>query len=117
LPAKSARILEKEGNRMRHYKMIQTEFGEGVVFNYAKATRLAINAFGLEEKGKERSVKDSASIDAARVTKNLFHTSAGFKMTDSQGWDPLKFVWSFLADEHSLHDLQSRTQFFYSRLV
>jgi hypothetical protein len=33
----------------------------------------------LGEAGKERSVNVSASIDAARVTKNLSQTAAGLK--------------------------------------
>lgn len=97
-----ARILEKEGDKICPFKMIKTDFGEGVEFDYAKATRLVINAFGLEDKGKARSINVSESIDAAKVTKNLCHTSAGFKMTDPEGRDPLKSMRSFLVDEHSL---------------
>jgi hypothetical protein len=51
--------------------MIQTDFGEGLEFNYAKATRLVINAFGLEAAGCQRSTNISSSIDAAKVKKTL----------------------------------------------
>ena len=113
---KVAQILEREGDRLCPYEIIHTDFGEGIEFDYGKATRLVINAFGLEEQAKERSINVSASIDAARVTKNICHTSAGFKMSDPQGCDPLKSMRSFLVDEHSLRDLQSRNTVFYLRL-
>jgi len=51
---KVAQILERKGDRLCLYEIIHTDFGEGVEFDYGKATRLAINAFGLEEQAKER---------------------------------------------------------------
>jgi hypothetical protein len=54
----------------------------------------------------------SASLDAAKLTKNLTHTSAGLKMTDIMGRDPWKRMKSFIVDDNSLCDLQSRNAFF-----
>jgi hypothetical protein len=70
--------------------MIRSDFGEGLEFDYARTTCLVIDAFGLTDVGKERLINISASIDAAKLTKNITHTSAGLKMTDVQGRDPLK---------------------------
>ncbi len=102
-----ARLLEKEGEQLCPFTTINTDFGEGVEFDYARTTRLVINAFELEQLGKERAINVSASIDAAKLTKNLTHTSAGLKMSDVMGRDPLKNMKSFIVDEHSLRDLQS----------
>ena len=81
-------------------------------FDYAKKTRLVINAFGLSDIRKERWINISASIDATKLMKNIMHTSAGLKMTDVQGRDPIKNKRSFIYDENSLHDLQSHNTIF-----
>ena len=107
-----AQKLEKEGENLCPFELIKTDFGEGVEFDYAKTTRLVIDAFGLAEVGKERPINVSASIDAAKLTKNITHTSAGLKMTDVQGRDPFKNKRSFITDENSLRDLQSRNTIF-----
>ena len=99
------------------FTTINTDFGEGVEFDYARTTRLVINAFGLEQLGRERAINVSASIDAAKLTKNLTHTSAGLKMSDVMGRDPLKNMKSFIVDEHSLRDLQSRNTIFLMKIV
>jgi hypothetical protein len=52
-----AKTLEKEGDNICPFKHISTRFGEGIEFDYSKVTRLVINAFGLEQVGKERSIK------------------------------------------------------------
>ncbi len=45
----------------------------------------------------------TASIDAARLTKNICHTSAGLKMTDPGGFD---------VDGGRLRDMQSQNTIF-----
>ncbi len=65
-------------------------------------TRLVINCFGLEQIAAEQPVNISASIDAARVTKNLSHTSVGLKMSDPRARDPIKNMRSFAVDGDSL---------------
>jgi hypothetical protein len=67
------------------FNHISTDLGEGIEFDYARTTCIAIGAFGLADIGKERSINVSASIDAAKLTKNNSHTSAGMKMSDVQG--------------------------------
>jgi hypothetical protein len=81
-----ARILEKEGDRVCPFKMLNTEFGEGLEFDYARTTCLVINAFGLESTGRTHPINISTPIYAAKVTKNLLHTSAGLKMSDPIPW-------------------------------
>jgi hypothetical protein len=112
-----AQKLEKAGKHLCPFQLISTNFGEGVEFDYAKTTRLVIDAFGLSDVGKERQINISASIDAAKLTKNIMHTSAGLKMTDVQGRDPFKNKRSFFYDENSLHDLQSRNTFFLMTII
>ena len=107
----------EEGDRVCPFKMLNTEFGEGLEFDRARTTHFVINAFGLESIGRTRPTNISASMDAAKVTKNLLHTPAGFKMSDLEGSDPLKSMRSFLADEHSLHDLQSWNTVFLMKIV
>ncbi len=68
--------------------------------------RLVINSFGLEEKGKNKPINISASIDAAKLTKKYHSYFCRFQ--DIEGGDSLKPMKAFLVDEHSLHDLQSR---------
>jgi hypothetical protein len=112
-----AQKLEKEGESLCPFELISTDFGEGVEFYYAKTTRLVIDAFGLSEIRKERPINVSASIDAAKLTKNITHTSAGLKMTDVQGRDPFKNKRSFITDENSLRDLQSRNTIFLLKII
>ncbi len=112
-----AKELEKQGDILCPYSHIHTEFGEGIEFDYAKVTRLVINTFGLEDAAKQRQVNISASIDAARITKNLCHTSAGLKMSDIGGRDPLRNMRSFLTDEDSLRDLQSHHNVFLMKII
>ena len=85
-----AKQIEREGDVIRPYRHIHTPYGEGIKFDYAKVTWLVINTFGLKDAAKEQKVNISASIDAMRITKNLCHTSAGLKMTDIGGKDPLQ---------------------------
>ncbi len=75
-------VLENEGETLCPFSILNTDFCEGIEFEYAKTTRLVINAFGLEALGKQRSINISSSIDAAKLTKNLTHTSSGLKMSD-----------------------------------
>lgn len=112
-----AKVLENEGNELCPFSHISTEFGEGIEFDYAKVTRLVINAFNLESAAKDRNVNLSMSIDAAKVTKNICHTSAGLKVTDVQGRDPLKGMRSFISDQNSLHDLQSQNNIFLMKII
>jgi FtsZ-binding cell division protein ZapB len=102
-----AQKLEKAGETLCPFELISTDFGEGIEFNYAKTTRLVIDAFGLSDIGKDRPMNISASIDAAKLTKSITHTSAGLKTTDVEGRDPFKNKRSFIYDENSLRDLQS----------
>ena len=74
-----AKILETEGDKCCPFKMIQTDLGEGLEFDCAKTTRMIIYAFGLKDDGKTRPISVSLSIDAAKVTKNITHTSVGLK--------------------------------------
>jgi hypothetical protein len=52
---------------------------------------------------RERAINVTASIDAARLTKNICHTSAGLKMTDPGGFD---------VDGGRLRDMQSQNTIF-----
>jgi hypothetical protein len=112
-----AKQIEKEGDVICSYRHIHTHYGEGIEFDYTKVTRLVINTFGLEDAAKKRKVNISASIDAAWITKNLCHTSAGLKMTDIGGKDPLQNMQSFLVDEDSLRDLQSYNNVFFMKII
>jgi hypothetical protein len=105
-------VLEDEGKELCPFDHIHIEFGEGIEFNYAKLTRLVINALSLESAARERNINLSVSIDAAKVKKNLCHTFAGLQVTDIDGCDPIKGVQSFLNDQSSLHDLQSQNNIF-----
>jgi hypothetical protein len=100
-------MLEDEAKIVCPFNCIQTQFVEGIEFDYSTMTRLVINAFSLESAAKDRNVNLSVSIDAAKVPKNLCHTIAGLKVNDIEGWDPLKGMRSFLNGHNSLHDLQS----------
>ncbi len=42
-----AKVLEDEEKARCPFDHIHTDFGEGIEFNYAKVTRLVINAFSL----------------------------------------------------------------------
>jgi hypothetical protein len=112
-----AKQLEKEGDIICPYRHIHTAYGERIEFDYAKVTWLVISTFGLEDAAKERRINISASIDAARVTKNLCHTSAGLKMSGIGGRDPLRNMRSFLVDEDSLRDLQSHNNVFLMKII
>jgi hypothetical protein len=112
-----AKQLEREGDSICPYQRIRTPYGEGIEFDYAKVTRLVINSYGLEDAGRQRRINISASIDAARITKNLCHTSAGLKMSDIEGRDPLKNMRSFLTDNNSLRDLQSHNNVFLMKII
>jgi len=112
-----ARKLEKAGDTLCPFSTLDTDFGEGIEFDYLRTTRLVINAFGLEQLGKERPINISSSIDAAKLTKQLTHTSAGLKMSDVMGDDPLKKKKSFIMDDNSLRDLQSRNTIFLMKIA
>jgi hypothetical protein len=112
-----ARKLEQAAVTICPYQQISTPFGEGVELDYAKVTRLVINCFGLEQIAAEQPVNISASIDAARVTKNLSHTSAGLKMSDPRARDPIKNMRSFAVDGDSLRDLQSYNNVFLMKII
>jgi hypothetical protein len=49
-----AQKLEKVGEHLCPFQLISTNFDEGMEFDYAKKTRLVINAFGLSDIRKER---------------------------------------------------------------
>jgi hypothetical protein len=117
IPTPSSLQRVAEGEKICPFEMIQTPFGEGIEFDYAKVTCLVINSFGLDSIGKECAINISASIDAAKVTKSLSHTSAGLKMTDRDGRDPLKSMKSFLVDDSSFRDLQSRNTIFLMKII
>jgi hypothetical protein len=112
-----AKKLEQAAVEICPYQQISTPFGEGVELDYAKMTRLVINCFGLERIAAEQPVNISASIDAARVTKNLGHTSAGLKMSDPRARDPIKNMRSFAVDGESLRDLQSYNNVFLMKII
>ncbi len=67
--------------------------------------------------GITRNINISASIDAAKITKNLTHTSAGLKMSDVAGRNPMKNKQSFILDDMSLRDLQSRNTVFLMKII
>jgi hypothetical protein len=112
-----ANVLEREGQTICPFKRIHTAFVEGIEFDYAKLTHLVIKAFSLENTAKERKVNLSASIDAAKVTKNLCHTLAGLKVADIEGHDPIKGMRSFLVVQNSLRDLQSQNTIFLMKTI
>jgi hypothetical protein len=68
----------------------------GYRVDYAKVTRLVLNAFSFEDAAKQRSANISASIDAERMSKNVCHTSSGLKMTGVGALDPLQNKRAFL---------------------
>ncbi len=61
-----------------------TPFGEAIEFDYSKTTHPVIDAFGLLQVGNYRAINVTASIDAVRLTKNICHTSAGYKIDRSR---------------------------------
>jgi hypothetical protein len=69
---------------------------------------LVIDAFDLLPVGRERAINVTASIDAARLTKNICHTSAGLKMTDPGRFD---------VDSGRLRDMQSQNTIFILKIV
>ncbi len=83
-----AKVLEMHGHAICPFERFETKYGESIEFNYAKTAHLVIEAFGLSAVGKTQSINISASIDAAKITKNLTHTSAGIKRTDIAGKTP-----------------------------
>jgi hypothetical protein len=99
---KIAKVLEEHEQRLCPFERIETQFGEGIEFNYAKTTRPFIDAFGLNQIGKTRNINISASIDATKITKNLMHTTAGLKMSDVAGCNPMTNKQSFILDDMSL---------------
>jgi hypothetical protein len=48
---KVAHVVEEKDETLCPFSMIQTDFGEGLEFDYAKATNLVIIASGLEASG------------------------------------------------------------------
>ncbi len=70
---KAANFLEEHGQRLCSFERVETQFGEGIEFNYTRTICIIIDAFGLDQIGKMRNVNISASIDAAKITKNLTH--------------------------------------------
>ncbi len=103
-----AKKLESAANELCPFHSYMTPFGEAIEFDYSKTTRLFIDAFGLSEVGKDRATNVTASNDAARLTKNICHTSAGLKMTDPGG---------FSVDGARLHDMQSQNFIFLLKIV
>jgi len=103
-----AKVLEAEGDALCPFTSFMTPFGEAIEFDYGKATRLIIDVFGLLDVGRDRAINLTASIDAARLTKNICHTSAGIKVTDPGG---------FLQDGGMLHDMQSQNTIFLLKIV
>jgi hypothetical protein len=96
--------LAQAVNDICPFKSFMTPFGEAIEFDYAKATRLVVDAFGLLDiLGRERAINLSTSIDAAHLTKNICHTSAGIKKSDPGG---------FYRDERWLHDSRKIPYFF-----
>lgn len=103
-----AKKLEETGNELCPFSMSMTPCGESIEFDYGKATRLIVEAFGLQNIGRDSAINLSASIDAARLTKNICHTSAGVKMTDPRG---------FYRDGTRLQDMQSQNTIFLLKIV
>jgi hypothetical protein len=103
-----AKVLEREGDVICPFTSSITPFSEAIEFDYGKATCLIMDAFGLLDVGRDRAINLTASIDAARLTKNIFHTSAGLKVTDSGG---------FLQDGGMLQDMQSQNTIFLLKIV
>ena len=81
-----AKKLELEGDTICPFSSYMSPFGEAVEFDYSKSVRLIFDAFGLLDVGKDRAINLTASIDAAKLTKNISRTSAGVKMTDPGGF-------------------------------
>ena len=100
-PADGSWGILSEGKREDLDRKKITFFSTGniIEFDYSIATRLVIDDFGLLQVGRERAINVTASIDAARLTKNICHTSAGLKMTDPGGFD---------VDGGRLQDMQSQ---------
>jgi len=103
-----AKVLETEGDVICPFTSSMTPFGESIEFDYGKATRLIIDSFGLLDAARDRAINVTASIDAARLTKNICHTSAGVKMTDPGG---------FVRDGDMLQDMQSQDTIFLLKIV
>lgn len=73
--------LEAEGQRIFPFNWYMIPFGEAIEFDNSKSVRLIIDAVGLLDIRKCRSINLRTSIEAARLTKKNCHTSAGVKMT------------------------------------
>jgi hypothetical protein len=78
----SCKKLKQTGNDLCPFQSKMTPFGEDIEFDYVKAMCLVIDVSRLFKIGRERDINLSASIDYAHLTKSIFHTSSGKKMTD-----------------------------------
>ena len=72
----SCQKLELEGDTICPFSSYMSPFGEAVEFDSSKSVCLIIDAFGVLDVGKDRAINLTASIDAAKLTKNISHTSA-----------------------------------------
>jgi hypothetical protein len=70
------------------YTVSETDQGEVIVFDYAKAMLCVTKAFGLDEIGKLRSLSFATSLDGASLSKNLSIVAAGVKVIDRSACCP-----------------------------
>ena len=77
-----ARMVEQFAVPLCPFTLQPTSLGEMINFDIEKTLRTVLDAFGLLTIAKEKSVCVTQSIDGAQLSKNLSHTTGGFKIGD-----------------------------------
>lgn len=80
-----------------------TRLGEMINFDIAKTLRTVLDAFGLLTIAKEKSVCVTQSIDGVQLSKNLSHTTGGFKIGDHCARCPFTKNWCLMILKVATH--------------
>jgi hypothetical protein len=72
------------------YERKETRYGEVYFINFDKVIRLLLKATGLYEKAQKVSVAIAFTADGAALMKSCTHVSCGVKITDVDGYYPLR---------------------------
>lgn len=76
-----AKKVEVLGNNICPFKMISTQFGEGIQFDYKSCMELLLRTHKIWDV-TDRTIEISGSIDGNTITKSVNCITAGFKMID-----------------------------------
>jgi len=63
--------------------------GEAIIFDYRKVFVELVQAYGLDNIARERSIAIGQSVDGADLSRHLSHVTAGYKIRDMSAIDPL----------------------------